>query len=469
MVNLMRCMPPDLFEFGDNGEIRLLRSILAADWEIPLVHMRRIRQLHCPVPMPEAVFAMCGSLPGDTATLFPKLTSLHWTTNSWGREDFPSSSMEIMLSSRLTSLSLSAVLSNTLISLIPRTCPTLKKLDVYSSEFADDGGRPALSSCIRDLHSLECVKIMDPDMASLEHLGQLPGLTSLTLGLPDGPPLRLVAPLRFIALKSLVLRYDIEPMTDFFQRCSGVPLKDISVDLDPCPTAATIDRLHTALRGGCSHTSLLFLAIDIAEDDPPETGDAYTINVQSFRILFCFVNLTSVSIASCVGFDIDDQGMKELVLAWPQLEVLRLQSPWYTDLQLHPKLSLHCLGILSEHSRALTDVEITLDATIIPKPDPNVRTRPVSQSALRNLEVGKSPIISPAVHVARFISAIFPNVSNLTTYRNYCDNDSPEELENHAEAIAHHRLWMEVAEQLPILTAIRNEERLWTQSELGTQ
>ncbi|KAJ6491992.1 hypothetical protein C8R45DRAFT_867506 [Mycena sanguinolenta] len=470
MVNLMHCMPPDLLEFLDNGEIRLLRPILAADWDRPLVHMRRIREMHCYLPMP-GVSEFCAAFPDDTGTLFPKLTSLHWG-NSWRREDSPSPSMEMMLSPRLTSLSLSALFSNTSISVIPRTCPTLKNLDVYYAEFADDRGGPVLSSCIRDLHSLECVEITVPDLPSLEHLGQLPGLTSLTAKLPDDLPLRLVAPLRFIALRSLVLRYKIEPVTDFFQRCSGVPLEDIAVDLDPCPTTAAIDKLWTALREGCSHSSLLSLAIDIEDYDPPETGDAYMINVQSFRILFCFVNLTSVSIASSVGFDVDDQDMKELVLAWPQIEVLRLQlTPWHTQLRQEPELSLRCLGVLAEQCQSLTDLEITLDATFIPEPDPKVRTRPVSQSALRNLGVGKSPIVPPTLHVTRFISAIFPSVSELTTYRSrpYCQNDDPEELENFAESIGYHRLWMEVDEQLPILTAIRNEEQLWAQAQLGAQ
>ncbi|KAF7358881.1 F-box domain-containing protein [Mycena sanguinolenta] len=452
MANLMHCMPPDLFEFGDNGAIRLLRPILAADWERPLVYMRRIRQLHCQVPMPAAVSALFTSFPGDAGSLLPKLTSLRWR-DSWRGGESPS--IQMLLSPKLTSLSISAPLPNAMLSAIPRTCPTLKDLDVYFLDIVYGVDRSALSTCLRDLHSLESVQIVVPDLAALEHLGQLPGLESLTARLPDDLSLRLVAPLRFIALRSLALRSNIEPVTDFFQRCSGVPLENIVIELDLSPTAAAIDRLHTALREGCSHTSLLSLDISIQDDDLPATGDAYTINVQSFRILFCFVNITSIRITSCVGFSIDDQGLKEVVLIWPQIRELRLSlTPWYTDLQLRPKLSLRCLSILAEHCRALTDLEIMLDATVVPEPDPNL---------------GNPPMTSPALCVARYISAIFPSVSKLTTYRTDCDNDDPDELEVHAEAIAHHRLWMEVAEQLPILTAIRNEERLWAQVELGTQ
>ncbi|KAJ6491968.1 hypothetical protein C8R45DRAFT_1212846 [Mycena sanguinolenta] len=463
MVNLMRCMPPDLFEFKDHGEIRLLRPILAADWERPLVHMRRIRRLHCLVPMPAAVFALCGSLPGDTGSLFPKLTFLHWS-HSWRNGDSPS--IEIFLSPKLTSLSISARLSETMLSAIPRTCPALKNLDMYGIYHDINFDHPsALSSCLRDLTSLESVEIVIPDLAALKHLSQLSGLASLTAGLPPNLPLPSI-PLPFVALKTLVIRYDIEQVIRFLQRCSGVHLEYIIIELDPCPTTAAIARLHTALREGCSHTSLLSLAIDI-EDDPPDLGDDAHggIDIQSFRVLFCFVNITSISVTSRIGFNIDDQGLKELALAWPQIGELRLQlEPYDTDIRLHPLFSLRCLSMLAEHCRVLTVLEITLDATVIPEPDMNIRR----QSALRNFDVGKSPIASPTLPVTRVISALFPSLSELTTSLSDCNssNYDPDEL---AQAIVYHQLWMEVADQLPTLVAIRQEERFWAHEELGTQ
>ncbi|KAF7358900.1 hypothetical protein MSAN_01230300 [Mycena sanguinolenta] len=459
MVNLMHCMPPDLFEFSDNGHIRVLRPILLEDWERPLVHMRRIRTLICSgITNIPAVSALCASFPGDAGPLFPKLTSLHWGYD-WRPEDPPS--LHVLFSPRLTSLTISAPLSNIILSDIPRTCPALKYLDVYSLD-VDYGGvdRSAISTFLRDLHSLESLEIVVPDLATLEHLSQLPCLASLIARLPDDLPLP-SNPLSFIALELLVIRYEVEPVIHFLQRCDGVPLKSIIIELDMRPTTAAIDRLYTALREGCSHTSLRSLAIDIEDDELLEPGDnAHATNLESLRLLFCFVNTTSISLASYAEFNIDDHGMKELALAWPQIRELRLKlEPWYADLQRHPKFSLRCLRILAEHCQALTDLEITLNATVIPELGPDLGTRPVSQSALRNLDVGKSPITSPSLHVARYVSDLFPSVSELTTNRTYCKNDDPEELEDHAEAIAHHRLWMEVADQLPSLKATREEER----------
>ncbi|KAJ6491965.1 hypothetical protein C8R45DRAFT_1212843 [Mycena sanguinolenta] len=424
--------------------------------------MRRIRQLHCRAPMSAAAFALCGSLPGDAGSLFPKLTSLHWV-NSW--KTGITSSIQMLLSPRLTSLSISVPLPDTILSAIPRTCPALKNLDVY---FLDSNeARSAISTCLRNLHSLESVEVTVPNLAALEHLGRLPSLTSLTAKFRDDLSLGPVAPLPFITLKKLVLQHNIESVTDFFQKCSGVPLEGIAIELDLCPTAAAIDRLYTALREGCSHTSLLSLDISIPDDDPVELTDAYAVNTQSLRHLFCFMNVTSVSIASGVGFKMDNQAMKELALAWPRIRELRLKvTPYWTGIQLHPQLSLQCLGTLAEHCQALTDLEITLDATVIPEPDPDLNTRPVSQSALRSFDVAKSPLTSPTLHVARYISALFPSVSIIMTYRTYYDNDLDEFEE---EALAYHRLWMEVATHLPTLVAIRQEERLWAHGELGTQ
>ncbi|KAF7358901.1 hypothetical protein MSAN_01230400 [Mycena sanguinolenta] len=399
MVNLMRCMPPDLFEFGDNREARLLRPILAADWERPLIYMRRIRCLYCSVPM-AGVSELCASFPDDIGSLFPKLTSLHW--NNWTSGDDPS--ILLLLSPRLTSLSVSARLSETMLPAIPRTCPALKNLDIYRCYHMNSSDRSALSSCLRDLHSLESVEVVISDMVALEHLSRLPCLTSLTTRLLANLPLPSMS-LPFIALKALVIRYNIEQVTRFFQSCSGLPLNNVTIELDPCPTTAAMDKLHTALRQGCSHASLLSLAIEIQDDDPPDLGDdAYSaVNMESLRSFFCFVNITSLCIASCVGFSIDDQGLKELAITWPQIRELRLRlEPYYTDIHLHPQFSLRCLSILAEHCRALAALEITLDATVIPS-DPDT----ISQSALCRLDAGKSPIASPAVNVARFISTLF--------------------------------------------------------------
>ncbi|KAF7358892.1 Carboxylic ester hydrolase [Mycena sanguinolenta] len=204
--------------------------------------------------------------------------------------------------------------------------------------------------------------------------------------------------------------YGVGPVTDFFKRCSGTPLKDIIISIMTCPPRAVIDKLHAALRDGCSHSSLLSLVVEIDENYPLEP-ESDPMTIHSLRLLFCFANLTSVFITS-LGFDMDDQGMDELACAWPQLRVLRLRFAGMNDpTELEPRFSLRSLSTLAKHCRGLTELEFTLNATVVPEPDLDV----VPQLVLRDFNVGRSPIASPSLSITQFIATIFPNVVEIKT------------------------------------------------------
>ncbi|KAJ6491971.1 hypothetical protein C8R45DRAFT_190055 [Mycena sanguinolenta] len=450
LVNLMRCMPPDLFEFN-NGVPRLLRPILASDWERPLVYMRRIRSLSDlslgERPMFEIFGALVASLPGDVASLFPKLTSLTWREPS-GADD--SSWKRPLLSPRLTSLSISSDSMKTLLPAIniPRSCPTLKKLTL-SSYPMDAETLSAFSSCLRNLFTLESVDVEIPDMATLQHLSQLESLTSLTIVFPGDFVLLPGASLPFIALNRLDIKYEVAQVIDFFESCSEAPLKDIDMRLFTCPSTTVIDRLHAALRDGCSHSALSSLNIEIDENYRLEP-ESDLMTVHSLRILFCFTNVTSVRITS-LGFDMDDQGMKELARAWPQLRVLGLGfAGMNDDTELQPRFSLRSLSVLAQHCPALAELNLTLDATVVPEPDPTI----VPQLALRYFGVGRSPITSTSL-VAEFISALFPSLAQIRTFGDGFIDDADSPLDLQPEDTAYHHLWTEVAAQIPIIAATR--------------
>ncbi|KAJ7846686.1 hypothetical protein B0H14DRAFT_3454179 [Mycena olivaceomarginata] len=271
----------------------------------------------------------------------------------------------------LTSLYVSCELSNTNLSLvasiIPRTCPALKELNIRSYRIPTPG-LVALSSCLRALHSLESVSISIPDLLALEHLGGLQTLSRLSASLLDvlsaSPQ---ISALPFIALERLLLRGETKTLAYFFRKSSAVTLKNVDVELYSPSTAAAIDGLHNALKEGC-----------------------VIIDLQSLQSLFCFVNITPASINSYVEFNLDDEGMERVALAWPQITVLHFQSgPLTGDSRLQP--SLRCLRILAQHCRALKDLAVTLNATFIPDPDPSDRIR-TSHLALDQLDVGNSSI-----------------------------------------------------------------------------
>lgn len=92
-------------------------------------------------------------------------------------------------------------------------------------------------------------------------------------------------------------------------------------------------RLYTTLASHLSHPVLRTLEIGFPEDYekemPMPSGNTLANYVISGRILaklFRFTNLTEVTLASPVGFDIDDRTVEDMARAWPKLKSLRLTA-----------------------------------------------------------------------------------------------------------------------------------------------
>ncbi|KAJ7683875.1 hypothetical protein B0H17DRAFT_1204864 [Mycena rosella] len=142
------------------------------------------------------------------------------------------------------------------------------------------------------------------------------------------------------------------------------------------------------------------LCIWVGRPMPPELdaedSDDYLIRSHSIQILLRVVNLTTLAIMSAVGIDLDD--------ATPNAD------------------------------------------SILP------------QTSLTYMNMDYSPISAPTP-VARFLSAIFSGLAQIGTSREYDDNDDPQELLDHAEAIGFHYAWKEVHSLIPHFLAVRAEER----------
>ncbi|KAJ7141729.1 hypothetical protein C8R43DRAFT_587340 [Mycena crocata] len=200
-----------------------------------------------------------------------------------------------------------------------------------------------------------------------------------------------------------------------------------------------------------SHSRLSYLHLDLSglEGTPVTAGTS--------RKLFCFPNLTNLHLESNFGFDLDDAAILEMARAWRHLETLELPEQVASP---SSRLTPECLRILAQHSPRLRTLHLTFDASsVVPAPGSGTQD-PVSQLLLASLDVAHSAIIAP-LSVARFISAIFPNLRRITTAREYYDDDDDDVLENHAETVAFHARWKEVQAQIPVLVEIREEGKLW--------
>ncbi|KAK7020359.1 hypothetical protein R3P38DRAFT_3272166 [Favolaschia claudopus] len=465
---ILHCMPLDLFSRRGKDSWKLQRPIRASDWERPLVYMGLIKDLTIgPSPTVPQIFpALHASLPAEVETCFPRLTRVQWY------DDLESVSMRLTLSPRLTQVFMFIGTSHTnfsCLSSIPRLCPGLQEVSLRCQ--VPDG--PSISDFLCRLHSLQRLMYVDiPDIQTLQHLSRLPSLMSMEISLPKILPTT-PSPLSFIPLKKLII-WDsgVEGTVNFFTLCTMASLQDLNIPLETRTNIVAIDRLHTALRKSCSHESLKTFSVDYSETDPSELEEppnTCMIPLHSIQLLFCFANLTTVSITSHLGFHLNDEELKTVAVAWPCLQVLHLRCGELAPYD-KPGLSLHSLSTLAKYCVSLKTLTLSLDATSVPDlPSITTAHQPTPQLALRHLDVDRSPISAPSIYVARFLFSFFPNLTTIRTARTFLDNDEPDEPEETIQAIVYYDRWLEVWLQLPVLKAVREEGWAKAQAELGTR
>ncbi|KAF7335767.1 hypothetical protein MVEN_02232500 [Mycena venus] len=210
----------------------------------------------------------------------------------------------------------------------------------------------------------------------------------------------------------------------------------------------------------CSETTLeSFTLENRAHSFPPAAMRAnYMIIGRCLHILTCFGNVKTRSISSPVGLDLDDDlTLARLAAAWPRMESLALET---SLMNLPSGMTLQDLHALAVQCPQL----YSLDMEFNPSPAPSLIGHAcMSQYRMRYLDVGGSPITreSRPPSIARFLSSLFPNLARISTPRENEDNEDPEEIDQHQEAIARHLLWKQVQDEIPEFVAARREEHNW--------
>ncbi|KAJ6517149.1 hypothetical protein DFH09DRAFT_1373723 [Mycena vulgaris] len=126
-----------------------------------------------------------------------------------------------------------------------------------------------------------------------------------------------------------------------------------------------------------------------------------------------------------------------------------------------PTMTLSGLRAFGTHCKRLLDLNISVDASTVPAFDNSPPL--ISQPRLRGLSVAASPI-SDAPNVARFVSALFPKLMFISTVYawRWETQDATDDDEEDAVARRRHVLWKQVQAFIPVITAVRREERQWT-------
>ncbi|KAJ7126028.1 hypothetical protein C8R44DRAFT_733946 [Mycena epipterygia] len=235
------------------------------------------------------------------------------------------------------------------------------------------------------------------------------------------------------------------------------PRHEISEIADSERRAVSLFRYPSSL----SASSLAKLTLHNNYDSNVPDAANHVIEIQSLRTLFGFVNLTSISILSPIGIDLDNTTVLDLARAWPRIETLELSS--YYCASPRPRVTLECLHSFARHCPHLRALTMTLDGTVIPVVGAPHR---VCQHQLDHLGVEYSAISTP-IEVARLLSAVFPNLKDIGTDREDQDNEDLDEgkMVRYDQAITFHNLWKEVEGLLPHLLAIREEEWAWANND----
>ncbi|KAJ7116895.1 hypothetical protein C8R44DRAFT_983272 [Mycena epipterygia] len=467
LMNLLRCMPSDLFgeeaESGLNGirTLRLLRPIVASDWDRPRLYVPRVKELISGtsggVSLAEVLPTLSMCLIDDY--LFPNLSALFWWHNTG---EFPY--IHLFLTSKLTTIGLvckNVVSDLSVLSVLPYKCPTLKDVSIFlrnsTREFTTLSSpvKASISMFIHGLLRLEKLNIWIPDMAALEHVGALPTLRSLTLTtlpvalvLSPSSQMPMFTCLRRLALTAV----DVQSATTFLGMCVGARLQSVQVDFTAANTSEQMKNFSTAL-ALCrrSHSTLTSLSIDNSSSTVADV-----MHTDSLRTLFCFGQLERICIDSMAGFDLDDAAVSDMARAWPCIKSLELRG----QNVVRARATLQSLRMLARHCLRLHTFHMTFDSILPPSTDETQEH--VSQKSLTSLNVEDSAIYA-TLPIARFLSGIFPNLKTICTAREHDDDEDDDELEDHGEEIPFHRLWKEVESQIPVLMAVREEGRVWAQ------
>ncbi|KAJ7171374.1 hypothetical protein C8R46DRAFT_1349375 [Mycena filopes] len=426
ILNLIRCMPADLWETVDRPAtysrqehiLRPTRAFVPSDWDRLLVYSHRIKilsstsyQRHNPndVDMMDVFSILRHNSP--TEYLLPNLTDLTWNYGD-GMNTFPF--IDLFLGPRLTSLTLTHCAKELLPTIAHNHSATLTVM-----RFPLGFGQEQLnerSAFIRSLTRVRWVEAANLDVAAFLYLEALESLVTLDVGLQAGLsfPTTTTSSL-FSNLKSTKLHIDgqnLRPLISFLRSWGTPRLYSFEAPLEFCPMPADVEELYCTLATHCSHDSLEVLNVASYDTRDSELADpARFVNPgASLRTLFCFTRLKAVDIRAPAGFDFDDALLAELARAWPELTDLYLGC---TRPQRAPRATLAVLCVFAAHCPHLRALALRLDATSVPA-GALTPSRVIPHPNLLAWDASYSPI-SDAFPVARFLSAVFVNLTDVRT------------------------------------------------------
>ncbi|KAJ6512537.1 hypothetical protein C8R45DRAFT_960672 [Mycena sanguinolenta] len=443
LLNILLCMPTDLWEVTGSGRRRSLRArraIEPEDWNRFREYSPRIRSLFLNEyrhNMDEAaseawspVFEML-SAALETPHLFPNLRTLSWTAGgTWF------SYVRLLLSPGIKTLVLGVMATPAHLALLPalsKRCPLLTSVTLTTVPHFHVACRPR-SLMICTMAFLECLHVGSIDQRAFEHLSQLVTLKSLTIQYtPDFVPIRVAADAQsFPNLSELTFgRVSQEFLTRFIQMHDTWSLMRLTAYIASTPTATDTARLYALIEAKCDHGALTLLTLAASYHSNPLTG---AVTSDALRPLLKFRALQEISLAPPGGISLDDAGIEALARAWPHIWSVRLPGSGYRGTP--PRVTLGGIRAFARHCPRLLFLATPFDASVVP--DEGVVLPDERNTAVRFLDVDDAVLVDPAA-VALYLSSLFPNLQAINTAG---DDEVAEDVRQRANRL--HGLWKEV-------------------------
>jgi hypothetical protein len=356
-----------------------------------------------------------------TGSLFPNLHNL----GAWIEGAVSDTSVDPLLVPSLKALKI-RIRSGTedtspMFSNLALKCPAVVSLRIFRGR----ASQPLSSEhicCWKDLHSLSARL---SDSRALTHLSTMRSLSVLNIHLP----IHLESEqFTFRTLKKLVIRAR-RPSSCIDFLCSLRAPSLVSLAIRPDNCYQRWEHVFEVIGQRLCDSPLSEISLG--------SGASRWTPMDRFRPLYIFADMTTFVAHIFPQSQLDDNGIREMASAWPNLRTLRLPSAVFCAEKPVPHVSLGGLAFLVQTCQNLTRLELEIDARICVDPLPHPTTPNV---LMREMDLQTSPI-EDAERVAAFLARVLPNLRKIKT--------GPHSAA--ADMQSHHRQWVTVSEHLVFL------------------
>ncbi|KAJ7448807.1 hypothetical protein FB451DRAFT_1567202, partial [Mycena latifolia] len=356
IVNLIRCMPADLWELVDGTTtrrtaLRPTREIVSCDWRRFDYYARRVKSLRCHDDCGPDLSAVFTTLLGTISdrSLLPRLESFACSH----QDTYDPAHIKLLRSPRLTSICFDAFdyhAQQVLIPIVALNFPALSVISLHVYHPYALERHPRVSTFIRSLPSVRVFQLFNciADAPALMHLGRLPTLATLDVCLPESlyfpnsSDRSMFSNLRAVDLT--VYDTDILPLSAFLRTWNQPQLVSLEI---------TFDGIRFPPPG----------------HHPRDISLELIANPTDFlRQLFCFTNLESLMTLAPAQLLFDDDTISDVGHRWPYLRELCFALDWEHPAP-GPRATQLALRAFSRYCPQICKLEgVAVEAGTVPDP-----------------------------------------------------------------------------------------------------